>query len=1059
MIKSALFILIILLTVLRLCHAKVDVYDELKLIPQQQISPISVFLTEDDQRWLKGQKTLRIGIYPQEHSPVVQSMFAGQYRGINADYLEIIKHSLNIDIKVINLGDNQKAIQALSNGELDAILTGLEYAPNINDSLISSIAVAHSSPALVARVSNILSPLSSQEDVRVSAVSNYPDDQFIYESFPNAKIIRYDTDEDALNALSEGKDDYFIGDSLTTSIWLSQEFRNTIVTLKYWGKPQKKSNLLFPASETRLQNIINNVLKGIDDNIHSQIAFSAIDKGNLSFLIDPISFTPQEKKWLAQNNKVRVIVNPWYIPFTLVDKNTEVRGITGDLLNLISLQAGISFESVVVNSYDEMLAEAKKGGNYIMAPIIYEKKNANTFSYTQPFLNTQFVSVVSKEHHNEATLQPEMRVAISDNHPLLSELKIKYPNIKWMVVKNVSVALNLVASKKVDAAIANRLAARYFSEHYYPDQLVWQTIPDVMPAGLTFAVPKNEPELKSILDKARNNIPQREILQIVSKWLRLPNVKISTWELYNKPFYLVALLASLLVISSTLWVIYLAIEVRKRKRSQRLLIEEKNKAQQANKKNREFLSRMSHEIRTPVSAIIGYLELLQQSSAKFNSEDRVSISQAAQASHSLLKLIGEILDLEKAESGIIDVIPKWGKVDSLIEDKITLFHAIASKKEITISYTSTLVANQAMLLDFQLLGQVLNNVLGNAVKFTQKGSIDIQASLHNESLIIRITDTGPGIAKNVQSRLFDAFIQAGHHSAEQGSGLGLTICKALMTRMNGTISIDSKVNKGTTLTITLPAEVDTDTHIESSQTTDLSISIDSNLRVLIADDQPASRLLLKRQLATLGIQPDEAADGQAALTQLQQAPYDILITDVNMPIMDGITLATTLRKYDTHLFICGLTATAQTHERERCLAAGMNTCLFKPVNISQIALLLSEIKPETNSVFDIKRLTLLAQGNRLLMLNALQDAQKENYNDLSKANQAFSQADYQSMKYHIHRISGTALLLGANALAEQAQQLEETLLTPESKDELSTMLECIRTLLAEFDIAVQNFKP
>jgi len=1059
MIKSLLLTLTLLLLFPLFAHSQISSPTELKLAVQQPPIHIADFLSEDDQQWIKNKKSLRIGIYSQNGTLAVQSVFSGQYRGINADYLSIIQRTLGIEIKIINYDDKQQAIDALSNDRLDAVLTELEYKPEINQSFISSIAVTHSWPNLLASISNVMSPLKNAGSVRVSTVGNYPDSQFIYESFPNAEIITYENYEEALHALSLGEDNYFIGDSLTTSNWLSQEFKNQIIPLKYWNSQKKESFFLFRKQQTRLLHIINDVLKNINSKEQSQIAHSFIDEGDLSFLINPIIFSPIEEQWIKQHKKIKAIINPWYIPFTLVGSDQEIRGITGDLLNFINLQTGLTFEPVIVHSYSEMIAETKKGGAYITVPAIYNKNSLNNFSYTQPFLNTQFVCVSRKDSPAGTKLTPGVTVVITSEHPLLPELLKRYPEVKWQQVKNVSIALNMVACKKADIAIANRLAARYFNEHYYPHQLTWQTVPDSIPAAFTFAIPQTEPELKSILDKARDNIPQREIYQIVSKWLRSPDIKIETWELYNKPFYCVVILATIVVVSTLIWTVCLAIKVRNKKRAQRLLIKEKNKAQQASKENREFLSRMSHEIRTPVSAIIGYLELLQHSSAQFKSEDSISIDQAAKASRSLLKLIGEILDLEKIESGVIDVVPKWGKIDSLITAKIALFHAVASKKGVDICYTPTLTNHQVMLLDFQLLGQVLNNIIGNAVKFTQQGSINISVSLKDNILKICVADTGPGISQDIQSRLFDTFIQGGHQSDEPGSGLGLTISKMLMTKMNGTILLTSEVNKGTTLTITLPVESAEEAIQDTPPAADLSVTVDKNLRVLIADDRAASRLLLKRQLALLGIKPDEAADGQEVLNLLQQAPYDILITDINMPIMDGITLAKTIREQDNHLTICALTATAQAYQRERCLEAGMNECLFEPVNISQIALLLSQITPEVHTEFDLKRLTLLAQGNRKLMLSALKDAQQENYNDLANAHLALARSDYETMQYHVHRMSGTALLLGASALACQTQKLEEKLFAPVSDDELLAMLEQIDLLLAGLDIAVDNFKP
>lgn len=1060
MIKPVWLSFIILLVVLPSSAVQASISAELELAPQQQILPVPVSLTEDNKHWLAKHKELRVGVYPQAYSPAVESLVADKYRGMNADYLAIIQNTLDKPVKVINFDSKQHAIQALKNGELDTVLTGLDYRPKKDESLISSIAVTRSWPSLVASVTNTLSPLTSEEEVRVSTVGNYPDSQFIHESFPNARVIRYRTYEEALNALSAGEDNYLLGDSLTTSIWLSQEFRNTIITLKYWENPQKESLFLFSAQQPELQNMVNHVLSNIDESIHSQIVHSVIDRGDLSFLIDPITFTANEKQWLETHKKIRVIVNLSYVPFTLIDSKQEIRGITGDLLNLIHLQTGLTFEPVIVRSYDEMMAEMNKGDWDIAVPTLFDANHSDLISYTQPFVNTQFVSVVRKENLVNAKLAAGMRVAISDEDPLLAEMQKKYPNIEWMPVKNVSVALNLVASDKVDAAVANRLAARYFSEHYYPNQLSWQAIPDAIPAAFTIGVSSNEPLLKSILDKARDDIPQHETFQVTSKWLRLPSIKIETWELQNKSFYLITILATLLILSSTLWAIYLTIEIRKRKRSQNLLIQEKDKAQQASKENLESLSRISHEIRTPVSAIVGYLELLQHASIHFQPEDKVSIDQATKAAHSLLKLIGDILNAEPLSTGMIDVSPKWGKINNLIMAEILFFHPVVSKKGLTLDYTSTPEARQAMLLDFQLLGKVLNNIIGNAVKFTQQGGINISVELQNKkTLLINVTDTGSGIPQEMQERLFETFIQTGYQTKEQVSGLGLTISKALISKMNGSILLDSEVNKGTTITIILPVETVSDGVTEAFPATESTAKVDQNIRILIADDQPAGRLLLQRQLATLGITPDEAADGQEALRLLQENPYDILITDVNMPTIDGITLTQKIREHNSHITICGLTAAAQPHERERCLAAGMNACLFKPMNISQLLQLLSEIEPEVNPFFDMKRLTVLAQGNRLLMQSALRDAQQENYRDLEKAHQALIHSDYPTMKYHVHRIRGTALLLGAVPLAEQTQQLEEKLLVTQSDDGLADMLESVRVLLAELDLAVGEFKP
>ena len=1057
--KWLALILIIIFFFWHTAHAQYEPAVELELPDYNYTIPAASYLSENDKLWLQRKKNIKVAVYESEQSPLVHSMFAGRYRGVNADYLALIQYSLHLHIQVMGYRDKQTAVNALKAGDVDMVLTGLESLFQYEDSIRHSVPVVNSWPTLVTTLANVMAPLHTVQGVRIATVDNYPDLNFIQQSFPNAEIINYASYQEALNSVVTGQNDYFSGDSLTTSAWLSQEFSMALSTVKYWAAPQKESVFLLLPGQTRLIKIVNTVLSTIDENIHRQIVQSATDKGNLSFLIEPLELTLREKKWLNSHKKLRVIINPWYAPYTMADSNQETRGIVGDILNLISLQTGIEFETVVVKSSEEMASEMKKENWHIIQAATYDLNRENYLSFTHPFITTQFVTIVKKENAKNTVLQVGRRIAISADHPLLPKLKTQYPNIRWEETENSSVALNLVATGKVDAAISNLLTVRYLSEHYYPEQLIWHPLADAEPAAISFAVPRSEPELRQILDKALNDIPQKEILQITSKWIRLPDVKIDTWELYNRPFYLVAVMATLLVGSSLLWSVYLSKEVRQRKRSQRLLEEERNKAQKANKEKRDFLSHMSHEIRTPVSAIVGFLELLQLSPERFSSEDKASVDQAAQASRSLLKLVGEILDLEKIESGLLDIVPQWVNVDVFVAEKIALFNAIAAQNKIELEYNSHLNPRDAMFLDPQLLGQVLINLIGNAVKFTRQGYVHLSAEQQNEILIISVCDSGPGITVEEQSRLFTAFSQGKAGKHHSGSGLGLAICLGLMKNMGGEITLQSEINRGTMVTLSLPVKISRDAMPVPEEIPPSLSVIPEGLHVLIADDHPSSRLLLKRQLAMLNIMADEAENGEEALQYIRQRHYDLLITDLNMPVMGGIELVRQALKFDNALTVWGLTATAQEQERERCHAAGMSACLFKPVNLSQLSQLLSSISVKKDFVFDIERLNILAQGNRVLMLAALKDAQQENRQDLANASQKMLINDYTAVKYHIHRISGTAQILGFRRLIEVTQSLENKLPDAISSTELVIEFGHIDTLLNELDQAIEQFAP
>ncbi|BBS35962.1 hypothetical protein WP5S18E01_08090 [Enterobacter cloacae] len=1032
---------------------------ELELSGYSYITPVPVYLSEDDKRWLLQKRALRVGVYQPEQAPLVQTTLSGRYRGMNADYLTLIHYSLNVRIAVLSYKNRADAIRALRAGEIDTVLTGLDTFPFAEEGIQLSESLVHSWPVLVTSLSNVMGPLQSPQSTRIAVVEGYPGADFIHEAFPNAEIANYASYQEALNSVITGQNRWFMGDSLTTSTWLSQEFSLALSTVKYWPSPQKMSHFLFLPAQERLLNIINSTINAIDENQHGQIAQSMIDKGNLSFLLEPLNLTPREKQWLKTNKTLRVIINPWFAPYTMADNNQEVRGIVGDILNLISLQTGLQYETVVVNSHEDMLSEMKKGNWHIVQAATYDLSLQNALSFTHPFITTQFVTVVRKEDAQAIALKAGAHVAISADHPLLMQMKARHPDIHWQEVENASVALNLVATGKVDAAISNQLTARYLSEHYYPDRLTWLPLPEVQPAAISFAVPRSEPELRQILDKALDDIPQKEVLQIVGKWVRLPDVQIDTWELYNRPFYLVATLATLLVVSTLLWVLYLARQVRRRKESQRLLVIEKNKAQKANEEKRNFLSHMSHEIRTPVSAIVGFLELLQNSTTNLSPEDKTSVDHAVTASRSLLKLIGEILDLEKIESGLQEVMPKWVHVDAILKEKVLLFTALAAQKGIGLRYDSHLDPKEAMQLDPQMLGQVLMNLIGNAVKFTHHGHVQVSAKKLNHTLVISVNDTGPGISGEEQKSLFMPFSQGKMGEFHRGSGLGLAITKALMKQMGGTIDLQSELNQGTSVTLSLPVQISYDALTEVVETEPSPPPfIGKALRVLITDDHPSSRLLLKRQLASLGIAADEAKNGEEALRYLQQDRYDLLITDLNMPVMDGIALTREVRRFDSDLPIWGLTATAQQHERERCLAAGMTDCLFKPITLAQISGLLAGVSQTNGGAFDEKRLAVLAQGNRGLMLAALHDAQRENRHDLEAARVAARDEDYPSVKYHIHRLNGTAQLLGINEVITIAQMLEERLPDAVSAAELFDVLNRIESSLNKLDQAIEKFQ-
>ena len=1132
----------------------------LELSHNYDVIPNQIKLSDKDILWLSQKRTLTIAIFPSESFPLALNSGTGRYRGMNADYLALLQKTLNVKVILKFYPDKQQALSAVQTHHADLMLTQFVSSKDINNSFIKSKPLVQAYPTLVTTQEKTMQPLYSKETVTVAITGSYPPDSFIKMSFPQAKIISYSSDYDALSSVMSGNSNYFIGNNLSTSTLIAQEFNQSLSMVKFWKQPQICNCFIALSSQEQLINIMDDFIGTITDQFSNQVTQSWIEDGNLSFLTQPISLSSQEMRWLKKAPRIRVLVNPYYAPFTMLDSSLEIRGLVGDILNLINLQTGLEFEPVVISSSSDTYQEMKEGNWDLQAAVTYSEERENSISFTHPYLTTYYVAVVKNTSTPISVLSPGMKIAISRYHALYEKLKTQYPNIEWVQVENSSVGLNMVESGKVDASIYTQLSARYMIDHYYPNKLTYFRIPDEELAEISFAVPRSSQELRSILNKALDDIPPKEISRLVGKWTKMPNIQIDTWDLYNKQFYVVLFLAGLLIFSSLLWGFYLTREIRIRRQyqsdleyqlnfrhtlanaipipnyiislegvldsynnafsiffseklreefkrslfdsrhplsdiysvirhdidgrltpntvithplmlnngdeerhilhwltlcsvssdmpsviicgwqditeSKQLMGEiqiEKEKAIQSNLAKSTFLASMSHEIRTPISSIMGFLELLASNTQKIE-EDKESIQLAYSTAQSLLGLIGNVLDMEKIESGHFELTPEWVDLESLLTAIVRTFEGLAMQKKLRLTFINRLENGTLLWLDPQAIRQAMSNLISNAIKFTSQGSIDIYAEENAEGgdknkLILKVTDTGTGISLQDQQQLFKPFSQTQVGKKQTGSGLGLMICRQLVQRMEGHINIVSQLDQGTSITITLPASFLHDKKVTIKTLSEPKNQMPKGLKILIADDHPTNRLLLKRQLSNLGYQVDEAIDGVMALGLIRENTYDLLITDINMPNMDGIALTRHVRILDKHIHIWGLTANAQAQERERCLAEGMNLCLFKPLTLQQLESSLSllnlpRVSCRLKELVNLDMLNKLTMDDSILLCQMLDKSSQENFKDLILTKEAICVDDRPKLYKHLHRIKGTAQILGATRLQELCERIE-----------------------------------
>jgi len=481
----------------------------------------------------------------------------------------------------------------------------------------------------------------------------------------------------------------------------------------------------------------------------------------------------------------------------------------------------------------------------------------------------------------------------------------------------------------------------------------------------------------------------------------------------------------------------------------------RERAEQANRAKSIFLATISHEIRTPVSAIIGLLELEVLNRAL--SDDNQPVHVAYESAQSLLGLIGDILDMAKIESGKLELAPEWVRFDQILAPVARVFAGLARQKNLMLSCESEESSADDIYLDPMRFRQVLSNLIGNAIKFTDSGTVKVRLSCvrgekQDAMLELMVTDSGMGITLEEQKRLFTPFEQSESGKKQRGSGLGLAICHQLITMMGGTIALHSRSGWGTSVKVSLPVSCRNAQISRVTETQEIGDTL-RMLKILIVDDHPANRLLLKHQLARLGHQVTEAKEGEQALQAWRRDCFDLIITDCSMPVMDGLTLTKNIRSEQQHpVIILGLTANAQPEERERCLAAGMDYCLFKPLRLTQLDRLLRSIfhnitirqqACSLEQLVDIAALRSLTQHDSQLMMTLLQTTKDENEDDVRQADNFFKQQDWEGLAHCLHRLAGVAQIIGASQAESDCRSLESRC---EQRDVLAITAEINGTL-------------
>jgi PAS domain S-box-containing protein len=398
----------------------------------------------------------------------------------------------------------------------------------------------------------------------------------------------------------------------------------------------------------------------------------------------------------------------------------------------------------------------------------------------------------------------------------------------------------------------------------------------------------------------------------------------------------------------------LANDISLRKRAEAVLLAAKAAAETTSSAKSEFLATMSHEIRTPMNGVLGFTNLLMDT--PLNDDQRLFTATIKQSGEALLAIINDILDFSKIESGKLTLESVPFDVEATIHDVTRLMTATAAERGNVLRVNYHAAAPHETIGDPTRTRQVMLNLVGNALKFTQRGTVTVGveevAVRGTRRLLFSVKDSGIGIHPEKHAALFQAFTQADSSTTRGygGTGLGLAICKRLTELMDGEIGVDSTPGNGATFWFTLPLRVPARASERILMPPPVGTPAAATapvapllLRVLVAEDAPVNQMLVKRLLQNVGCDADIAPDGRDAVARFEAGVYDIVLMDCHMPVMDGFEATAKIRAIEARsgghvvrIPIIALTASAMSDDRAHCLAVGMDDFVTKPFSPQEL---------------------------------------------------------------------------------------------------------------------------
>ena len=818
-------------------------------------------LTQQEKEWLKNNQN-KIRVAPDPNWYPFEFIDNNEYSGFSRDYLSLMEQKLNLEFKIVKNKTWDQNVKDFKAKKVE-ILPSISITPQRKEyMLFSDVYYKVSTGIFVNKKDKNKYTVSDLKNKKVGVTQGYALHHYLLNNYNYLKIKPVATPLEGLKKVSNGRLDAML---VIPSVALHEMDKSGINNLRYAGDAEYDYELSFAVRKEldELRSILNKAISAIsleDKNIIYQkwtsiteeesnyltpilyfsiiiliilifplyylsgffrkslrfkiiyiliilllIAFLALDQYREIFQKTEDFLTVEEQEWLREHPNIIFGPCPDYPPIDFVEPQKGYTGITKDFIEKIKNKINYEFKILHIKTWSKLLSSVKNKKVDFISSVQKTPQRSEYLNFTNPYINVKNVIIVRRNNSSDQSLQSltNKKVAIIRGYAVKNYVIENNPHLKIIPVENALDGLLKVSFGEVDAMIADLPIAVHLIEK--------EGVSNLKVAGeigfnynLSFGVRKDWPILKNILNKALNQISHSEKKQIIQKWIRHKQKRFYQDEKFWLFILILFIFLLILAIIVLIWSYTLRKEVENRTKE---LEKAKIQAESANRAKTTFLANITHEIRTPLNAIVGFSDLLFSS---INDKETQNYLKSIKTSaNSLMVLINDILDLSKIEAGKLSIKKVNTNLKLLLNEIRDIFDLKIKQKGLNLFIDIDKKLPENLILDKARFRQILVNLVGNAVKFTESGYIKISIKRINSSgnvdLLLEIKDTGKGIPPDKHDKIFNTFTQLEDDYTRKysGTGLGLTITDKLVKMMQGKISVESKENIGSTFKVYL----------------------------------------------------------------------------------------------------------------------------------------------------------------------------------------------------------------------------------------------------------------